>query len=159
MARKKAGKGGRPSKFSDEMCEQVTKLCRLGATDKELADFFNVSVPTIDTWKKQNPEFLGAVKKGKTEADANVSDRLYCRAMGYTHPEEKIFCQNGEVTRVSTTKHYPPDTMACIYWLNNRRRDDWRQRHEVTGKDGAPLLTPVINVVVGNKPDAAPEAG
>jgi hypothetical protein len=38
-------------------------------------------------------------------------------------------------------KFYPPDTTACIFWLKNRQREQWRdvQRHEVTGKDGAPL--------------------
>lgn len=121
------------------MCRQVTKLCRLGATDKELADFFEISEATINTWKQRHPEFLEALKSGKMQADAEVADRLYQRALGYSHPEEKIFCDKGTIVRAATIKHYPPDTMACIYWLNNRRRDDWRQRHEHTGPDGGPI--------------------
>lgn len=38
---------GRPSKYRPELCEQGEKLCRLGATDKDLADFFEVNETTI----------------------------------------------------------------------------------------------------------------
>jgi hypothetical protein len=31
---------GRPTKYKEEYNEQAYKLCLLGATDKELADFF-----------------------------------------------------------------------------------------------------------------------
>jgi len=39
--------GGRPSGYREEFAEQARKLCRLGATDKELADFFGVDEATI----------------------------------------------------------------------------------------------------------------
>lgn len=34
---------GRPPSFKEEYTEQVIKLCLLGATDKEMANFFAVS--------------------------------------------------------------------------------------------------------------------
>lgn len=144
------------------MVGQAQKLCRLGAIDKDLADFFEINEDTVNRWKKDHPEFGEALRAGKMQADAEVADRLYHRALGYTHDEEKIFCnKDGEVTRVTTKKHYAPDTMACMYWLNNRQGSFWRQRQEVTGKDGEPLqITPVINVTVGeHRPDTAPKAG
>ena len=42
---------GRPTKYKDEYCEQAYKLCLLGATDKEMADFFQVSLSTLNLWK------------------------------------------------------------------------------------------------------------
>src|SRR6185295_14648861 len=74
-----AGKhpGGRPSKFTQEMSEQVEKLCRLGATDKELADFFHIQVSTLNNWKQHFPEFMESIKRGKEISDMNVADRLY----------------------------------------------------------------------------------
>ena len=45
--------------------------------------------------------------------------------------EEKIFCTNGEVTKVKTVKHYPPDTAAVMAWLNNRRPDQFRSKQYV----------------------------
>jgi len=29
------------------------------------------------------------------------------------------------------TKHYPPDTTACIFWLKNRKPREWRNRTEL----------------------------
>ena len=56
----------------------------------------------------------------------------YHRAMGYSHPEEKIFCsKDGEVTRVMTTRHYPPDTTAFIYWTKNRMPEHFRDKQDV----------------------------
>lgn len=122
---------------------QAQKLCRLGATDKELADFFGVSEPTLNTWKRLHPEFLESLKEGKSAADAEVADRLYQRALGYSHPEDRILQHNGVPVVVPTVKHYPPDTVACIFWLKNRRPDLWREKVnlEHTGAEGGPIET------------------
>lgn len=127
---KEPNEGGRPSCYCDKYEEQVYKLSLLGATDKEIADFFGVCEATINNWKKAFPGFLESIKKGKIQADAEVAERLYNRAMGYEHPEEKIFCQEGEIIRADTTKHYPPDTGAAFIWLKNRRK--WTDRTDFT---------------------------
>ncbi len=132
---------GRPSKFDEEKCRQAEKLCLLGATDKQLADFFEVSEQTLNTWKTQHPEFLEALKSGKEMADATVGQRLFQRATGYSHPDVHASNYQGQVTLTPITKHYAPDTVACIFWLKNRRPDLWRDRVEHTGKDGGPIQT------------------
>ena len=46
-----APKQGRPTDYDDAFPEQARKLCQLGATDMELADFFDVfevSTPQLD---------------------------------------------------------------------------------------------------------------
>lgn len=130
---------GRPSKFDEAMCAQVEKLCKLGATDKELADFFEVSEATLSTWKNTHPAFLEALKKGKATADAEVASKLFHRATGYEHDDVHVSNYQGEVTVTKLRKHYAPDTTAAIFWLKNRRPDLWRDRQEITGKDGAPV--------------------
>ena len=112
---------GRPTNYKKEYDEQAYKLCLLGATDKEMADFFGVSEVTFNAWKKKHPEFLKSLKEGKSVADANVAKSLYLRALGYYHPEDKIFNDNGEPLIVPTVKHYPPDPTAAIFWLKNRK--------------------------------------
>jgi DNA-binding XRE family transcriptional regulator len=132
-------KVGRPTKYRPEYAEQVFKLCLLGATDEQLADFFGVSVQTIYNWTEQEPEFFESRRKGKEEADANVAHALYHRALGYSHPEEKIFSYEGGVVRAETVKHYPPDTAAAFIWLKNRA--GWRDKQEVdVTSDGQPLF-------------------
>lgn len=132
---------GRPSKFDSAKCVQAEKLCKLGATDKELADFFEVSESTHSKWKVDFPEYSEALKKGKALADAEVGERLYQRACGYEHPEVHISNYQGAITQTPIVKRYAPDTTACIFWLKNRRPDLWRDRVEHTGRDGGPIET------------------
>jgi len=129
--------GGRPTDYKDEYAEQAYKICLLGATDKDMAEFFDVAESTINNWKTAHPEFLESIKKGKTIADGNVADRLYQRALGFEHDSEEIKVisegQNmgSRVERVAVRKIYAPDTTAAIFWLKNRQKDKWRDKQEV----------------------------
>lgn len=134
---------GRPTRFKAEHCGQALKLCRLGATDKDLADFFGVDVATVNRWKMKHPDFCESLKAGKTVSDAEVANMLFKRALGYSHPEDKIMQYEGSPVIVPTIKHYPPDTIAAIFWLKNRRPDLWRDKvtQEISGPDGGPIQT------------------
>lgn len=139
-------KPGRPSKYKDEFPEQARKLCLLGATDKELASFFEVAVSTISEWKLSFPEFSEALKAGKQLADATIADSLYQRAKGYSHREDDIRVVSGAIVITPTIKNYPPDSTALIFWLKNRRPDLWRDKREEEGggEDAAALLGDLI---------------
>jgi len=134
-------KRGRPTKYKKEYAKQAYKLCLLGTTDADLASFFDVSESTINEWKLNHKDFSESLKNGKEVADANVANRLYQRAIGYEHSEDKIFQYEGKPVVVPTVKHYPPDPTAAIFWLKNRQKEKWRDRHEheLTGKDGGPV--------------------
>jgi len=139
VAAKKAP--GRPTLYKEEYAEQARKYCLLGATDRELAELFEVNEDTIHEWKKVHPAFSESVKKGKAQADANVADRLYQRALGYEHPEIDIRVVNQTIVETPITKIYPPDPTAAIFWLKNRQKAKWRDRQELehSGKDGGPI--------------------
>lgn len=132
---------GRPSLYRPEYAEQAEKRCEAGATDLELADFFEVSVRTIHNWKAEHPEFLHALRVGKAAADDRIERSLFNRAAGYSFDSEKVFQFQGEVVRAAIREHVPPDTAAAIFWLKNRRRDAWRdkQDHEHSGPDGGAI--------------------
>lgn len=123
--------GGRPPKYKKEFAEQARKLCLLGFTDKELADFFCVSEQTVNAWKKKYPKFLESTKEGKNIADAEVAEKLFYRAKGYEHEEDKVFNNGGEIITYRVTKHYPPDTQAASLWLRNRQPKKWRDTQNV----------------------------
>lgn len=134
-------KVGRPSSYKPEFATLATKLCLLGATDKEMAQAFEVSEQTLNAWKQEFPEFLEALKDGKERADATVGERLYQRATGYSHPDVHISQYEGHVIVTPIIKHYPPDTTACIFWLKNRDPDNWRdvKNMELSGIGGKPI--------------------
>jgi hypothetical protein len=123
-------KQGRPTEYKKEYDEQAEKLCKLGAIDTELADFFNVSEQTINTWKKKHPTFLESIKRGKEIADMEVANSLYKKATGYTTDDVKIFQYEGMPVKVPYIKEYQPDTTSIIFWLKNRRPDKWRDKTE-----------------------------
>lgn len=123
-------KVGRPSSFKPEFVEQAKKLCALGATDVEMADFFDVAVSTFYKWKNEFPQFSEALKAGKEFADERVERSLYHKAIGYTFDSEKVFQYQGEIVRAPVREHVPPDTTAAIFWLKNRRPDEWRDVHK-----------------------------
>jgi hypothetical protein len=128
---------GRPTKFLPEYAKQAYHLALLGATDADLARAFAVQLSTVALWKRRHPDFSDALKRGKDEADSNVAKSLYRRALGYSHPAVKIITvarganQGSEVEEVPYMERYPPDTVAAIFWLKNRRPDLWRDKRDV----------------------------
>ncbi len=114
-----------------EYAEQARKLCLLlGATNEELAGFFDVPPATLEDWLATVPAFAAAVQAGRDLADAEIADRLYRRALGYSHEAVRIFNHQGSPLKVPYVEHYPPDTAACIFWLKSRQRDKWRDKVE-----------------------------
>jgi hypothetical protein len=126
----------RPSSYRDEFAKQAYKLALVGMTDHQLADFFEVDERTINRWKLKHAPFRQSLKRGKDEADAMVAQSLYRRALGYSHKAVKIVTvaqgnnQGSDVVEVPYTERYPPDTTACIFWLKNRQRANWRDKTE-----------------------------
>jgi hypothetical protein len=119
-----------PNKFKKSFCDQAAVLTKLGATDAELADFFKVSLRTLHRWKALHADFANALRLGKHEADERVTRSLFQRAVGYTAPETHIAVHQGKAIATELIKHYPPDTTACIFWLKNRRPEEWREKFE-----------------------------
>ena len=134
-----SGKPGRPTKYKPEYDEQVYKLCLLGATDEQIADFFEVSVQTIHNWAAEHEGFLESRKKGKAIADANVAEALYHRALGYEHDAVKIMSYEGGSWEHEYRKRYPPDTAAAFIWLKNRA--GWRDKQEVQHEGAVEVRT------------------
>ncbi len=146
----------RPSKYDPERHpEWAGGLAKLGKTEKEIAVDFGVSLSTFHEWKKAHPELSVALKIGKSEADTAVEKSLYKRAMGYDVDVLET-TEYPDYTQVKKTKkHIPPDTTAQIFWLKNRKPDEWRdkQHQEITGKDGGPVALGFIEIRQAKRDD------
>lgn len=123
---------GRPSSYVPEYAEQARKLCELGATDQEIADFFEIDVRTVYRWKHDHDDFCQALKAGKDVADERVTRSLFQRAIGYEQDEVKIFMPASATEPVYAPfrAKVAPDVTAAIFWLKNRRPDQWRDKQE-----------------------------
>jgi hypothetical protein len=144
---------GRPSKYDPVNNEIVEKLCRLGVTDAELAEHFNVSESTINLWKEKHKEFSESIKRGKIEADVKVANSLFKRANGFKY-KERTFEQTmitsvseaGQLVQTPGTlvkiveKQVAPDTTAQIFWLKNRRPKVWRDKQELAVTGNGPII-------------------
>ena len=140
-SRIKTGSNGRPSDYRPEYANECFDLCLAGFTDKMLADTFGVSENTIGAWKKKYPEFLGAMRKGKSIANGKVARSLYERAVGYTTTEEHLVKAGSKSEVITTAKQHPPDVQAQRIFLRNRMPEQWGEKLDVGlgNKGGEPL--------------------
>lgn len=118
----------RKSGFNDSVKETILRLLKEGKTEDEVAEVIGVCRRTLNNWKGKHPEFLYALRESKQVADDLVEASLFSRAVGFSHPEEKVFCHEGCVITHDTIKQYPPDTAAAIFWLKNRQPKKWREK-------------------------------
>lgn len=156
---------GRPTKYLESYNDQVYRLCLLGATDKDIAQFFGVCEATVNNWKIEFPEFLESLKKGKEFADMDVAQKLFDRATGaivkqqQAHKLKRTIYENGrkveefeEIEVVDLLQEQPPDTTALIFWLKNRKSTQWRDKvdHDVTTNGESINKPTVIELVAPN---------
>lgn len=113
--------------YKTSNAEQAAELCRLGATDQELAEHFMVTVRTIYRWRVQHRDFAEAVIVGKEHADKRVKRSLYSRAVGCSFEAVQIFRHAGDDDLVYATyrRELPPSAGAALQWLRIRQPGKW----------------------------------
>lgn len=100
---------------------------RGGLTDEQIAKNMGIAPSTLYEWKKKSKEFSESLKKGKEVIDFEVENALLKRALGYEYEEETY--ENGILTK-KVKKQVPPDTTAQIFWLKNRKPNNWKDKIE-----------------------------
>jgi len=99
---------GRPKfEITPEVLEEVEEMAGRGLTVNQIAICLGVSPATIYNKQAQYLEFLETIKKGKAIGLSKVTNALF---------------ENATVER---------DNVAIIYYLNNRDKDNWSNKHEV----------------------------
>lgn len=116
---------GRPTLYHPDFAETAHNYCLLGATNADLAAFFDVAARTIDNWIATHDDFGAAVRRGRAAADARVARCLYDKAVGYDRTVSRTVLHQGREHTLSQVVHVAPDTRACIFWLRNRQPAAW----------------------------------
>ena len=105
----------------------IQGMARDGLTQQQIADNLGINVDTLIEYKKKYTDFSESLKKGKEVVDIEVENALLKRALGYKYDE--VTYENGVETK-RVTKEVQPDTTAQIFWLKNRKPNNWKDRVE-----------------------------
>lgn len=119
---------------------------RDGLTDEQIAKNIGIATSTFYEWKKKELEFSKSLKKGKEVIDFEVENALLKKALGYTITlnKQKV-TKDGDVVDITEEVHVPPDTTAQIFWLKNRKPNNWKDRVETDeDKDAVANASQVI---------------
>lgn len=112
---------------------KIEGWARDGLTEEQIAHNMGIAYSTLKNWKDKHMAILAALKRGKEVVDRQVENALLQRALGYEYTEttREYVPELGEmhVTK-KVTKQVAPDTTAQIFWLKNRKPQEWRDKQE-----------------------------
>jgi signal recognition particle GTPase len=143
MSDKKAGsRGGRPGKYEEWLTHdglvKIQGWARDGLSNEQIAHKIGITAKTLYEWQNRFSDFREALKKGKEVVDREVENALLKRAMGYDtveEIEEPVRDEATGETRMQVTrritKKVAPDVTAQIFWLKNRKPDEFRDKRDV----------------------------
>lgn len=124
--------------LTEEGLLQLEAWARNGLTDEQIAANIGISRSTLNEWKNRFSDISDTLKRGKEIVDIQVENALLKRALGYTYKEttrEAQFNPQTEkyemVVTKEVTKEVVPDTTAQIFWLKNRKPEEWRDKKDV----------------------------
>ena len=129
----------RPTKWDTHVqprLQEIHEWCMQGLTNDVICDKLGISEATWYEYVNQHPTLAELVKLGKSVMDSHVENSLLRAALGFEFEEVKTIIEedkNGKKkTRVEKVKRYqPPNPTAMIFWLKNRKKDEWNDRREV----------------------------
>lgn len=134
-----------PSKYETHVQPKLVLVeawARDGLTDEQICHNLGISVASLHNYKRDHLELLEALKRGKEEIDIIVENALLKRALGYSYTETTY--ENGVETK-RVVKEVQPDTTAQIFWLKNRKPQQWRDKQELehSGDTGVRIINDV----------------
>jgi transposase-like protein len=115
---------GRPTLYDPSYCEKVIELGRIGKSVEQIAALLNVSLRTMYSWRDAHEEFLHALDDAKTYEQAWWEEQ----AAAYMVENKESDRLNASLWSRSMAARFP-----------KKYRESTKQ--EITGADGAPLLT------------------
>jgi transposase len=114
--------------------EVIEGLARDGWIEKNIASKLGVHVSTFERYKKEHRELCEALKRGKEDIDVKVENALLRRALGYETEEIRTCIEEDgsgkKRKRIEKIQRVVlPDVTAQIFWLKNRRRQQWNEKN------------------------------
>lgn len=130
--------------LTEEGLLQLESWARDGLTDEQIASNMGIGYSTLQTWKSKYQDIQDTLKRGKEVVDIQVENALLKRALGYSYDEVtresvldydqstgQVVGSHMEITK-TVKKEVQGDTTAQIFWLKNRRPEQWRDKRDVS---------------------------
>lgn len=117
--------------LTEEGLARIAGWARRGLTDDQIAANMGIRRSTLAVWRGNWPELESVLQQNKDVADVEVENALYKRAVGYSYNEETYYRDKSTGELILTkriTKQVAPDVTAQMYWLRNRKPDEWREK-------------------------------
>lgn len=145
---------------------RIQGWARDGLTDKDISKNMRIGVSTLKEWKNRFEEIREALRIGKDSADRVVENALYKSACGYTVKVRKPVKvrqieydpTTGKKIRESETwkqveeeLHFPAQVTAQIFWLKNRKPDQWREKNDLALGPSNGVLESILELEKGVK--------
>jgi len=143
--------GGRPALYKEwlkpEKLKQISKWAESGLLREDIAKNMGIHVATLYEWQSKYSEFADVLKIATFSADEKIENALYKNGIGYWYKEEVALKIKTEYYRkgqkyvkekieiVTLNKWHQAETTAQIFWLKNRRRDEWADKYEMPNVD------------------------
>ena len=117
---------GRPTLYDPAYCDEVRKLGALGKSVEQISTYLCVSLRTMYTWRDNYPEFLHALD------DAKISEQTWWedQAQAYMLENKDSPRLNASIWSRSMAARFPKKYRESV-------------KQEITGENGAPLLTAI----------------
>lgn len=117
------------SKYNETVLRDAEDLVSMaGARNKDLAEYFGVSVKTIEYWVTTKPEFKRALKRARMKNVLRASRSLFNLAVGYEHKDTFISQYRGQIITKEYMKRYPPNFPALSRYLSIMMREVWAEK-------------------------------
>ena len=117
--------------------DRIESWCRDGLYDRQIADNLGITAKSLEHLKARHPELKERFRLGREVVDFHVENALIKRALGY---ETTKYIIDSDGNKKAVKEQVPPDTVACIFWLKNRKTGKWHDRKNVEIERAVPVV-------------------
>ena len=143
---------------------RIEGWARDGLSLAQIAHNVGVADSTFRRWKEENEALSAAIKRGNAPVDLEVENAMLKSALGHKETVRKAIKVKTEKQKVGEGKiveehieyvdeevYIPPQVVAQIFWLKNRRPDKWKEKVEQTVITEVEDLTPLVEMLNGTE--------
>lgn len=143
---------------------RIEGWARDGLSLSQIAHNVGVADSTFRKWRDEHGAISAAIKRGNAPVDLEVENAMLKSALGHKETVRKAIKVKTEKQKVGEGKiveehieyvdeevYIPPQVVAQIFWLKNRRPDKWKDKVEQTVITEVEDLTPLVEMLNGSE--------